>query len=1198
MPKLNLPDNIKKLKSQLEGGNNLIDYFLVCGVNPNICKEKYLYDITNENYLDNLKSKLKPKILSKFPDFDLSTDTIDEEIINYCFPKGFIPKNSYNKISPKSFSIILDNNLFSSDHPQKYLTCLLFYERVSQYKMLQLNIENRKPTPEDFLDDGRESLNSTIDSIPMSGRPTVESAIYGNNSNMDLRTSINNSRGGKLKYYYIPKCICLVSIHPYIKLYEKILDNIYQYSFAKQNIPIEKIITNLIIEVPIPPRGLYCIQYTLTDDFLTLTNFENNKLPIAEINLRKFNKRLSFETIIEGLKHILLCSKILIFGSDLNLICDTILAFLYLIFPFKYPFQVTSFLHKDNYKILESISPFMIGINETYSETFFSDNDISIDCMNIFVIDLDKKSSESLLSESFPEFPKKLLDSLEKEIKTLEVKFKTKKFGDMAGRNSVSSYNSVEQTGRVSNTADGGYSSLKDFNENYQTYFFYFFCQILSNYEKYLNMDYFNSNDSDKITSIDTLFNCKKFIDSHHGNEIPFYSKFVEDSQLFADFIYKRMIPRNNQEIVDVLLVNETASKIKSRILFLGGHRTDFLDSKGYKIVGKYLVPKPREVNQKEQKYLLSKIYEYKKRGQIITKEKIETSKEKKVKEKEFDLTKINNYKRPSMPINNKISLANAIREGIDKQSNVKNNNKNTNKNNNNKSNSKNKEDHNIKEEIFFNYFVFPELNFNVYCNNDNVNDYYPPPDYSEEIEAVNTILISKSSLGQNINKNLEMRNYIYLTWLEVWCFTFWYIEKNERQYRFNQMLDILDKIIHHEMNLFNLMFDILNQQNEHILIFKLYQKLLQLKINPSTFIYNIISNILDKETITGLIAETKTTSNLSLKFDINNNISNLKERTLLSKNDKLLISSKIKFDSVFQCVSCNEKINLYAVCQNYEKVSNDILWVPCKCGEYNLPKITVKFGFELFPTLQAKNKKKNLSTCSTNEIVLHSPYNLKININNAVTMHYGNKLDIYSFKNNFSPLFWDFIWYCHIHSLDYSIILPYLKNIEQLNEIAYNDPNNDTLQITFNNKLYKRNENIIYDIRANKSVGKKKTTFVKSFKILVIKKEISVEIGNLGKDRHKKQINLFMDHLMKNVLFKNQTNIDGNKKPTAKGISNLLKRVPTRIKNIDLESNLPEISLDKSKRENDFNDSNVSKDVNKINDKKRVGIMSYKKNK
>ena len=78
-----------------------------------------------------------------------------------------------------------------------------------------------------------------------------------------------------------------------------------------------------------------------------------------------------------------------------------------------------------------------------------------------------------------------------------------------------------------------------------------------------------------------------------------------------------------------------------------------------------------------------------------------------------------------------------------------------------------------MKEQLIFHYFIFPELDFNLYCNNDNVNDYYPPPDYSEEIEAVNTIVISKSSLGQKIKRDLEMRNYIYLTWLEIWSFTF-----------------------------------------------------------------------------------------------------------------------------------------------------------------------------------------------------------------------------------------------------------------------------------------------------------------------------------------------------------------------------------------------------------------------------------------
>ena len=80
--------------------------------------------------------------------------------------------------------------------------------------------------------------------------------------------------------------------------------------------------------------------------------------------------------------------------------------------------------------------------------------------MNIFVIDLDNKKSESLLYDDFPEFPKKLLDSLEKEVKILELKFKRNKFKDTGGRNSVSSYDSCQP--RVNNTADG-YSPLKAF---------------------------------------------------------------------------------------------------------------------------------------------------------------------------------------------------------------------------------------------------------------------------------------------------------------------------------------------------------------------------------------------------------------------------------------------------------------------------------------------------------------------------------------------------------------------------------------------------------------------------------------------------------------------------------------------------------------------------------------------------------------
>ena len=73
------------------------------------------------------------------------------------------------------------------------------------------------------------------------------------------------------------------------------------------------------------------------------------------------------------------------------------------------------------------------------------------------------------------------------------------------------------------------------------------------------------------------------------------------------------------------------------------------------------------------------------------------------------------------------------------------------------------------------------------------------------------------------MNRSLEMINYLYLSWLEVWAFSFWYIDKKERPYRFNQMIDVLNKVLHHEMNILNLLFDVLNKHGEPQMMLKLY---------------------------------------------------------------------------------------------------------------------------------------------------------------------------------------------------------------------------------------------------------------------------------------------------------------------------------------------------------------------------------------
>ena len=66
---------------------------------------------------------------------------------------------------------------------------------------------------------------------------------------------------------------------------------------------------------------------------------------------------------------------------------------------------------------------------------------------------------------------------------------------------------------------------------------------------------------------------------------------------------------------------------------------------------------------------------------------------------------------------------------------------------------------------------------------------------------------------------------------------------------------------------------------------------------------------------------------------------------------------------------------------------------------------------------------------------------------------NYGKNLIVTDFKSKFKPLFYNFIWYCQIHKLDYEIILPYLKDIEKLRRINFKNNANDIFEIIYEDK-------------------------------------------------------------------------------------------------------------------------------------------------
>ena len=433
------------------------------------------------------------------------------------------------------------------------------------------------------------------------------------------------------------------------------------------------------------------------------------------------------------------------------------------------------------------------------------------------------------------------------------------------------------------------------------------------------------------------------------------------------------------------------------------------------------------------------------------------------------------------------------------------------------------------------------------------------------------------------------MKNYLYLTWLEVWAFTFWYVDKNETHFRFNEMLDVLDKVKHHEMNVLNLLFDALNKSSENKMILKLYRKLLDLNINPSSFIYNIISGVLDKAQLRMLkdkkkSSEMRLNSNNDYKFK-DYNIKDNKKRTFLSLQDFLEINTKLKFYSDFSCTECGEKINLLSICQNFDNVKNDDLWVPCiSCGEYILPKIKVRFGSELL-------RDKKYKTSSLDEIVLHSPYNLKINIKDAIVSNYGDKLNVLDFKVKFKPLFWDFIWFCKIHHLDYNIILPYLKDIEELKRLNYKNPSNEKFEVIYDDKLYKENLKKIskYSSCIYESFINSQNKINSSENFIIQKQVINFEFFGIIKQKDKEEAKEENDKEKEKEINEdekqNEINEDDKQNDLNEGSED---------KNIEKNNNIKENEVNINIYENENNENNMNEEK-KIDEKKdKVNAVNF----
>ena len=875
---------IKDYQEKLNLGYNFVDYFLTIGVDPEIFLNQWLYDSSLEELNSLINDQLKPKIINKFPSFDKKDIGISDAIIQHCFPLGFKVHEFNEEPENKLFSIILDNNNYSTIHQFKYVVCLIFYESINDYKKLYdryYNINNNNKFSSNlqnnsFILEQNGLFNLNDNASTYSAKTNYNSNIankFLNNFSLisfnstknpplsDLsqrdtnRSSFLNCRN--LKKYYIPKCICLISLYPYIFELSIIIKSIYKYSrLDKVEIPLEKIINNLILEVPIPPRGLYSVEYPIFSDTLLLTNSRLNDLFYANFDFDKLFVTLNTEQILKIFQCLLLGVKILFFSTQTEILTPIILTSLILLFPFKFPFPVVSILPKEAYYLIDNITPEILGINEKYVSSFFKDNDIDITDY-LLLVDLDEQKLipfKPPTKEQLPPLPKNLKDDLSKKLKE---------------------YNSYIHKNMKHNKKE----PIKKFQYTIRNIFLNFQVQLLKDYPKYLNSNIYKH-------PTENPFKVKKFLKSVPKDDYYFYEKFIE-TQMFNDYIIKRMTPKDKTEQTEVLYFEEKILSLKEKndeIIFLNTNLFDFNNQ--------YKVPK---VNSHMDENLLT-IY------------------------------------------NNEENHKKFLLDGINL---IENNNENNNENN-----IKNKPLFNyilfpiLNNELFFeNEIKSYYLDLSIFNEIKNINSELISKSHLSRVEIqtpemTNFVYILWLKIWANsfyYHDKIEQK-YRYFQMLKVF--------NKISQHEMNVISNLFQGLFRGNADedlIVNLYIKILQLKlSPSIDIFNSIKNMIRRKTKNSTMPSSEIAKYLSNKE--------------QIQFSLSDmNKKDFRKRTMKSIYDMHITKEKVSFIMEEICNNCDRKINIYHFQKNINDTNNDIVWAKCPfCGFSYLPKLKVIFGDEI----------------------------------------------------------------------------------------------------------------------------------------------------------------------------------------------------------------------------------------------------------
>eukprot|EP00808_Paulinella_micropora_P009343 g18473.t1 len=578
----------------------LVDYFLVVGAGDTLEPE----DIQSAQQ-DWRTATYKTRILGRFPLEDYKECTFPPSLELFCFPDGMRLSKTSSLPRLHFFAATIGNG-------DRLFGCVLtFVEEVPEQVLNHLETSSHSHTissSEQVLSHLDTSLHShTTSSSPLSSgashhsppalKKTMSAAQFPASSPVapplvkSSSACIAKVPQARDKYFW-SQCLVILSHHCFLDQYRAILTELYRLSLTPMPIPLERIICNFMLEVPLPPEGKTTVQYNIADKTIEFRRAApNNPLEYSHFRLRLLFECLEVKKILLLMEAILSERRVLILSpqlSALTVVAETVVS---LLFPFEWQHVYIPLLPQRLKDFLHAPLPYLIGMS---SQGFPHDLKAQLVAQHEVVLVELNKSSVSCVDPP-PRLPPRELRKLMKALEPMQQLYAAGK-GQYASKlmdNMDLAFHYAPVPDEVElddqhRAALEREAILKEYD--LRSTFFRVFVSLFKRYQEFLLLP------GPDDETLDLCFNVPEFLKERDTDSQKFLSKFMT-TQAFSRFIEKcvhhELGEGEGQGDHRVLFFNESIIAKLNRSKFAKKRRTPFLDAVGYELKKTYVSPSP-----------------------------------------------------------------------------------------------------------------------------------------------------------------------------------------------------------------------------------------------------------------------------------------------------------------------------------------------------------------------------------------------------------------------------------------------------------------------------------------------------------------------------------------------------------------------------------------------------------------------------